>query len=69
VAAEVLESGVRVNVVLPSSIDTPANRRGMPDALHDRWVEPGSLAKVIAVLLSDRASDIWGAAVPVYGQA
>jgi NAD(P)-dependent dehydrogenase (short-subunit alcohol dehydrogenase family) len=69
VAAEVLESGVRVNVVLPSTIDTPANRRGMPEAPHDHWVTPDSLAEVIAFLLSDAARDISGAAIPVYGRA
>ncbi len=69
VAAEVLEHGVRVNVVLPSTIDTPANRRAMPDAAHDRWVTRDSLADVIAFLLSDAARDISGATIPVYGQA
>lgn len=69
VASEVLEHGVRLNVVLPSTIDTPANRRGMPDGAHDRWVKPESLAEVIAFLLSDAARDISGAAIPVYGRA
>ncbi len=69
VAQEVLDSGVRINVVLPSTIDTPANRRGMPDAKHDRWVAPASLAEVIAFLLSVGARDISGAAIPVYGRA
>lgn len=69
VAAEVLEHGVRINVVLPSTIDTPTNRRGMPDAQHDRWVKPESIAEVIAFLLSDAARDIAGATIPVYGRA
>jgi NAD(P)-dependent dehydrogenase (short-subunit alcohol dehydrogenase family) len=69
VAAEVLESGVRVNSVLPSTLDTPANRRSMPHADPSRWVAPDSLAAVIAFLLSDDSRDISGAALPVYGRA
>lgn len=69
VAAEVLEKGVRVNVVLPSTLDTPANRHAMPSADPARWVEPSSLAAVIDFLLSDAARDVSGAAIPVYGRA
>lgn len=68
IAAEVLASGVRVNVVLPSTIDTPANRQAMPDAEHARWVTTESLGGVIAFLLSPAARDISGAAIPVYGR-
>jgi NAD(P)-dependent dehydrogenase (short-subunit alcohol dehydrogenase family) len=68
VAAEVLADGVRVNVVLPSTIDTAANRRAMPDADHSRWVTTESLAGVIGFLLSEQARDISGAALPVYGR-
>jgi NAD(P)-dependent dehydrogenase (short-subunit alcohol dehydrogenase family) len=67
-AAEVLASGVRVNTVLPSTIDTPANRKGSPDADFTRWVTPESIGDVIAFLLSDAARDISGAALPVYGK-
>jgi NAD(P)-dependent dehydrogenase (short-subunit alcohol dehydrogenase family) len=67
-AAEVLGSGVRINVVLPSTIDTPQNRQGSPDADFSRWVAPRSLADVIAFLLSDAARDVSGAALPVYGK-
>jgi len=67
-AAEVLEAGVRINTVLPSTIDTPQNRAGMPKADFTRWVPPRSLAEVIAFLLSDAARDISGAALPVYGK-
>lgn len=69
VAAEVLERGVRVNVILPSVIDTAANRRSMPDADASKWVAPESLAGVVAFLLSDGARDISGAAIPVYGRS
>jgi len=67
-AAEVLADGVRINVVLPSTIDTPQNRRAMPDADPTRWVSPASLCDVITFLLSDAARDISGAAIPVYGR-
>lgn len=67
-AAEVLGSGVRINTVLPSTIDTPANRKGMPSADYSRWVAPRSLAEVIGFLLSDAARDVSGAALPVYGK-
>jgi NAD(P)-dependent dehydrogenase (short-subunit alcohol dehydrogenase family) len=68
VAAEVLGAGVRVNVVLPSTIDTAANRASMPKADASRWVAPASLAEVIAFLISDASRDISGAALPVYGR-
>jgi len=68
ISAEVLAVGVRVNVVLPSTIDTEANRQAMPDADHARWVTTDSLGDVIGFLLSERARDISGAAIPVYGR-
>jgi NAD(P)-dependent dehydrogenase (short-subunit alcohol dehydrogenase family) len=68
VAAESLDSGVRLNVVLPSVIDTPSNRSSMPKADPLKWVPPESLARVIAFLLSDDAHDISGAEIPVYGR-
>lgn len=69
IAAEVLADGVRVNLVLPSTIDTEANRQAMPDADRSRWVTTDSLGDVIQFLLSQRARDISGAAIPVYGRA
>ncbi|HWA73338.1 MAG TPA: SDR family NAD(P)-dependent oxidoreductase [Polyangiaceae bacterium] len=69
IAAEVLEDGVRVNVVLPSTLDTPANRASMPSVDPTRWVTRESLCDVIGFLLSDAARDVSGAALPVYGRA
>jgi NAD(P)-dependent dehydrogenase (short-subunit alcohol dehydrogenase family) len=69
VAAEVLADGVRVNAVLPSTMDTPANRAGMPNADFSAWVSLESASSVIAFLLSDAARDVSGAAIPVYGRA
>lgn len=66
-AAEVHRARVRVNAILPSTIDTPQNRTGMPDADFSRWVTPASIAGVVAFLLSEAARDISGAAIPVYG--
>jgi NAD(P)-dependent dehydrogenase (short-subunit alcohol dehydrogenase family) len=68
-AAEGREQGVRVNCIMPSIIDTPANREAMPGAKHHRWPKPAQLAAVLAFLVSDDAILISGAAIPVYGQA
>jgi NAD(P)-dependent dehydrogenase (short-subunit alcohol dehydrogenase family) len=67
--AEYRKDGIRVNALLPSVIDTPANRRAMPDADFDTWVSPDEIARVIAFLCSDESSATSGAHVPVYGQA
>ncbi len=69
VAVEYRDEGIRCNAVLPSVIDTPANRASMPNADHDRWVKPAEIAGVIAHLLSDDALPTSGALVPVYGRA
>jgi NAD(P)-dependent dehydrogenase (short-subunit alcohol dehydrogenase family) len=61
--------GVTVNAVLPSIIDTPANRAQMPNAEFDRWVAPADLAAVILFLASREAKAVTGALVPVVGGA
>jgi NAD(P)-dependent dehydrogenase (short-subunit alcohol dehydrogenase family) len=67
--AEYRESGVRCNAILPSVIDTPANRAAQPDADHSRWVPPERIAKVIRFLVSEDSGPLSGAAIPVYGLA
>jgi NAD(P)-dependent dehydrogenase (short-subunit alcohol dehydrogenase family) len=64
-AAELADSTVTVNAVLPSIIDTPTNRADMPDADFTKWVTPGAIAEVIAFLASDGARAISGALIPV----
>lgn len=66
-AAE-LKGKVRVNAVLPSIIDTPQNRKDMPDADHGAWVQPADLARVMLFLASDDARAVTGALVPVTGR-
>jgi NAD(P)-dependent dehydrogenase (short-subunit alcohol dehydrogenase family) len=60
---------IRANAILPSTIDTPANRKSMPDADFDTWVKPAEIAGVIAMLCSDDTRVTSGAHVPVYGRA
>jgi NAD(P)-dependent dehydrogenase (short-subunit alcohol dehydrogenase family) len=66
-AAEVAGTGIRVNSVLPSIIDTQANRSAMPKADFSKWPKPEEIARVILFLCSAEARVIHGAAIPVYG--
>jgi NAD(P)-dependent dehydrogenase (short-subunit alcohol dehydrogenase family) len=68
-AVEYRDDGIRANAVLPSVIDTPANRRAMPAADHSRWVAPEQIAHVVRALCEDGAGVVSGAHVPVYGRA
>jgi NAD(P)-dependent dehydrogenase (short-subunit alcohol dehydrogenase family) len=67
-ADELKLRGVTVNAVLPSTIDTPANRRDMPKADFDRWVKPADLAAVMLFLASDEAKAVTGALISVSGR-
>jgi NAD(P)-dependent dehydrogenase (short-subunit alcohol dehydrogenase family) len=69
VALEVKGSGITANVVLPSVIDTPANRAAMPSADVSKWVTAESIAGLLVWLASDAARDVNGAAIPIYGRA
>ncbi len=60
---------IRVNAILPSVVDTPANRRSMPDADVTRWVAPAQIAAVVRFLCEDGSGVVSGAHVPVYGKA
>ena len=66
-SAELRDKGINVNCVLPSTIDTPQNRKDMPKADPRRWVTPEALADVVLFLASDAARAIHGAAIPVNG--
>jgi NAD(P)-dependent dehydrogenase (short-subunit alcohol dehydrogenase family) len=67
-AAELREGNVTVNAILPSTIDTPANRAAMPKADFSRWVRPEEIARVVLFLAGPDARIVSGAHVPVYGR-
>jgi NAD(P)-dependent dehydrogenase (short-subunit alcohol dehydrogenase family) len=68
-AADLRGTGVRVNSVLPSVIDTVPNRQAMPKADFSKWAKPEEIARVIVFLCSDDAAVIHGASIPVYGSS
>jgi NAD(P)-dependent dehydrogenase (short-subunit alcohol dehydrogenase family) len=68
VALENKDSGITANVILPGTIDTAANRKAMPGADTSTWVQPASIASLIAWLAGDAGKDTTGAAIPVYGK-
>jgi NAD(P)-dependent dehydrogenase (short-subunit alcohol dehydrogenase family) len=67
--ADYRKQGIRANAILPSVIDTPANRANEPDADHSNWVKPTEIARVVRHLVSDDAAVTSGGAIPVYGRA
>ncbi len=67
--ADYRTKGIRANAILPSVIDTPANRRAEPDADYSKWVQPVEIARVVRFLVSDDSAVTSGAAIPVYGRA
>jgi NAD(P)-dependent dehydrogenase (short-subunit alcohol dehydrogenase family) len=67
VALENKDAGITANVILPGTIDTPANRKAMPKADFSKWVRPATIAALIAWLAGDAGKDLNGAVIPVYG--
>jgi NAD(P)-dependent dehydrogenase (short-subunit alcohol dehydrogenase family) len=67
IAVENRDRGINANVVLPGTMDTPANRAATPDADFSRWVPPSHVARVIVALASEDCASVSGAAIPVYG--
>jgi len=68
VAIENKDAGITANVILPGTMDTPANRAAMPGADTSQWVQPGSVASLIVWLTSEAGKDVTGSAIPVYGR-
>lgn len=64
-AVELKGAGINVNCLLPSTIDTPANRQAMPKADYSRWVKPETVAEIMLFLASDSARALNGASIPV----
>ena len=69
VAIENRDVGITANVILPGTVDTPANRKAMPKADFSTWVHPENIASLMVWLASDAAKDVNGAVIPVYGSA
>src|SRR5579863_709998 len=68
VARENKDAGITANVILPGTMDTPANRRDMPGADVSQWVQPASIASMIVWLAGDAGKDVTGAVIRVYGR-
>lgn len=69
VARENKDAGITANVILPGTIDTPSNRKGMPKADTSQWVQPASIASLVVWLAGEAGKDVTGAAIPVYGKS
>jgi len=69
IAEEVKKYDINANCILPSTIDTPDNRRNFPNADFSKWVKPEQVAEVMLFLVSDESKTISGASIPVYGKA
>ena len=68
IAIENKDAGITANVILPGTMDTPANRKDMPNADTSQWVQPASIASLIVWLAGEAGKDVTGAAIPVYGR-
>jgi NAD(P)-dependent dehydrogenase (short-subunit alcohol dehydrogenase family) len=69
IALENRDAGMTANVILPGTMDTPANRKAMPDADFSKWVRPATVASLMVWLAREAGKDVNGAAIPVYGDA
>ena len=67
VALENKDAGITANVILPGTMDTPVNRKAMPNADLSKWVQPSNVARLIIWLAGDAGKDVNGAVIPVYG--
>ncbi len=67
VALENKDAGLTANVILPGTMDTPANRKAIPNADFSKWVRPATVASLITWLAGDAGKDVNGAVIPVYG--
>lgn len=67
VALENKDAGITANVILPGTMDTPANRKAIPNADVSKWVQPASVASLITWLAGDTGKDVNGAVIPIYG--
>jgi NAD(P)-dependent dehydrogenase (short-subunit alcohol dehydrogenase family) len=68
IALENMDAGITSNIILPGTMDTPANRAAMPTADFSKWVQPAEVAKVVLTLAGDQGAQINGAVIPVYGR-
>jgi NAD(P)-dependent dehydrogenase (short-subunit alcohol dehydrogenase family) len=69
VAAENIDAGITANVILPGTMDTPTNRKDMPDADFSKWVRPVAVASLMVWLAGDAGKEINGAVIPFYGNS
>jgi len=67
VAIENKDKNIRANVILPGTMDTPANRAAMPKANFEKWVKPVHVADLVVLLAGETGGDITGAAIPIFG--
>ena len=68
VALENKDAGLTANVILPGTMDTPANRKGIPNADVSKWVQPGTVAELVVWLAGEAGKDVNGSVIPVYGK-
>ena len=67
IALENKDAGITANVILPGTMDTPTNRKAMPNADTGKWVHPANVARLMVWFAGDGGKDVNGAAIPVYG--